>query len=267
MIPIETVRTGTFTMDYFRFGRGSRTLVILPGLSVQSVMPAADAVAEAYRALEDEFTIYLFDRRANLPPVYTVHDMARDTAAAFRALGLERVCLFGASQGGMIAQWMAIDHPDKVKRLILTVTLARPNDTVRRVIGNWTQQAERGDYRGIMLDTARLSYSEKRQKTALLEYRLMGNLGRPKSFDRFLTQAESCVTHDAYDCLERISCPTLVIGGTDDQIVTGQASEEIAAKITGSELYMYEGLGHGLYEEAPDFLDRVAEFCRRERQE
>ena len=77
MIPIETVRTETFTMDYFRFGRGSRTLVILPGLSIQSVMPAADAVAAAYQSLQDEFTIYLFDRRADLPPVYTVHDMAR----------------------------------------------------------------------------------------------------------------------------------------------------------------------------------------------
>ena len=64
-IPIETVRTDTFTMDFFRFGRGSRTLVILPGLSVQSVMPAADAVAAAYQTLQDEFTIYLFDRRAN----------------------------------------------------------------------------------------------------------------------------------------------------------------------------------------------------------
>ena len=77
-----------------------------------------------------------------------------------------------------------------------------------------------------------------------------------------MAQAESCATHDAYDELSRIRCPTLVIGGTDDRIVTAQASEEMAAKIEGSQLYLYEGLGHGLYEEAPDFLARVAEFCR-----
>jgi pimeloyl-ACP methyl ester carboxylesterase len=59
-----------------------------------------------------------------------------------------------------------------------------------------------------------------------------------------------------------IACPTLVIGGTDDRIVTGKASEEIAEKILGSQLYMYQGLGHGLYEEAPDFLNRVKVFCR-----
>ena len=55
---------------------------------------------------------------------------------------------------------------------------------------------------------------------------------------------------------------TLVIGGTDDRIVTGEASREIAEKIPGSELLLYDGLGHGLYEEAPDFLRRVADFCR-----
>ena len=43
-------------------------------------------------------------------------------------------------------------------------------------------------------------------------------------------------------------------------VVTGKASEEIAEKILGSQLYMYQGLGHGLYEEAPDFLNRVKEF-------
>ena len=163
----------------------------------------------------------------------------------------------------MIAQWLAIDHPDKVGKLVLVVTLGRPNDTVRRAVEVWTDLAERGDYRGIMLDTAERSYSEKRLRLARLEYRLVGGLGKPKSFERFLTQAESCVTHDAYDRLDGIRCPTLVIGGTDDRIVTGEASRETAGQIPGAELYMYEGLGHGLYEEAPDFWGRVKEFCVR----
>ena len=151
--------------------------------------------------------------------------------------------------------------PEKVEKLILTVTLSRPNETVLDVIGRWTDMAEHGDYKGIMLDTAERSYSEKRLKTARREYRLLGNFGKPKSFDRFLTQAESCITHDAYDELSRIACPTLVIGGTEDKIVTGEASKEIAGQIPGSSLCLYEGLGHGLYEEAPDFLQRVADFC------
>ena len=251
-------------MDYIRFGNGARTLVMLPGVGdgLKTVKGMALPFALLYRSLAKDFTVYLFSRRVDLPAHMSTREMAEDLNAAMEALALQKVALVGVSQGGLIAQWLAIDHPDKVGKLVLTVTLARPNDTVREAIALWTELAKRGDYKGIMLDTARRSYSEKRLKTAELEFRLMGDLGKPKSFDRFLTQAESCVTHDAYDELVRIACPTLVIGGTEDRIVTGQASEELAARIPGSELYLYEGLSHGLYEEAPDFLRRIADFCR-----
>ena len=100
-IQIETVHTDTFSMNYFRFGKGEKTLVILPGLSVQSVMGAADAIAAAYQPCEEIFTTYVFDRRSELPSSYPVREMARDTAEAFRMLGLKNVCLFGASQGAV----------------------------------------------------------------------------------------------------------------------------------------------------------------------
>ena len=93
-------------------------------------------------------------------------------------------------------------------------------------------------------------------------YRLYGSVGKPKSFDRFVIEAESCATHDAYGRLSDIACPTLVIGGKEDRIVTGQASEEMADRIPDCRLVLYDGLGHGLYEEAPDFLGRVRDFCR-----
>ena len=70
-------------MDYFRFGHGGDTLAILPGLSVQSVMGSADIVAESYRLLTDDFTIYVFDRRKELPASYPICAMAQDTAQAF----------------------------------------------------------------------------------------------------------------------------------------------------------------------------------------
>ena len=251
-------------MDYIRFGSGERVFVMLPGVGdgLRTVKGLALPFALLYRALAKDFTVYVFSRRAKLPAHMSTREMAEDQNAAMEALGLRNTALMGVSQGGMIAQWLAIDHPDKVDRLVLTVTLSRPNDTVREAIGRWTEMAERGDYRGIMLDTAERSYSEKRIRQARLEYGLLGNLGKPKSFDRFLTQAASCLTHDAYDELARIACPTLVIGGTEDRIVTGEASREIAAQIPGSELCLYEGLSHGLYEEAPDFFRRVADFCR-----
>lgn len=252
------------TMDYIRFGRGGRALVMIPGVGdgLKTVKGMALPFALMYRKLAGDFTVYVFSRRAELAPGTDTRAMAEDLARAMDTLGLSGCAVLGVSQGGMIAQWLAAERPDLVRWLVLTVTLSRPNDTVRDVIGRWTAMAERGDYKGIMLDTAERSYTEKRARQARIPYALLGNIGRPESFDRFRIQAASCLTHDAYDILPRIACPTLVIGGTDDRIVTGAASEEIAAGIPGSELYMYEGLGHGLYEEAPDFLERVASFCR-----
>ena len=251
-------------MDYIRFGSGARKLVMLPGVGdgLTTVKGLALPFALMYRSLSKDFTVYVFSRRVALPEHMTTRDMAEDVNEAMEALGLFAAAVVGVSQGGMIAQWLAADHPDKVSKLVLTVTSSRPNDTIREAIGLWSDMARQGDYRGIMLDTAERSYTPKRIRRARLTYGLLGNLGKPKSFDRFLIQAESCVTHDAYAELGRIACPTLVIGGTEDRIVTGAASEEIAAQIPGCELYMYEGLSHGLYEEAPDFLKRVADFCR-----
>ena len=251
-------------MDYIRFGSGKRVLLMLPGVGdgLATVKGLAVPFALMYRALAKDFTVYVFSRRVHLPRHMTTRDMAEDVNEAMEKLGLAGAAVVGVSQGGMIAQWLALDHPDKVAKLVLTVTLSRPNDTVREAVALWSDMARRGDYKGIMLDTAERSYTPRRVRRARLTYALMGNLGKPKSFERFLIQAESCLTHDAYDELGRIACPTLVIGGTEDKIVTGAASEEIAAKIPGSELYMYDGLSHGLYEEAPDFLKRVADFCR-----
>ena len=251
-------------MDYIRFGTGQKTLIMIPGVGdgLKTVRGMALPFALLYRALAGDFTVHVFSRRVRLTPHMTTRAMARDLNDAMEQLNLSRAAVVGVSQGGMIAQWLAIDHPDKVEKLVLTVTLSRPNPTVEDVIRRWTDMAQRGDYRGIMLDTAERSYSEKRLRRSRLTYRLLGNIGRPGSFDRFLIQAESCVTHNAWDQLGRIACPTLIIGGDDDRIVTGTASSEMAARIPNSQLYIYEGLGHGLYEEAPDFLERVRDFCR-----
>ena len=252
------------TLDYIRFGGGERTLVLLPGVGdgLKTVRGMAAPFAMLYRKLARDFTVYAFSRGNELAPGTGTREMAGELSEAMDMLGLSGAAVVGVSQGGMIAQWLAIDHPDKVKCLVLTVTTARTNPTLQGCIDRWSEMARRGDYQGIMLDTAERSYSPKRVRQARLAYRLLGNVGRPDSFDRFLAEAASCVTHDALEDLDRISCPTLVIGGTDDRIASGEASEEIAERIPGARLYMYEGLGHGLYEEAKDFIPRVAAFCR-----
>ena len=259
---VVTIETGE--MDYICFGKGERLLVLIPGVGdgLTTVKGKALAFAFLYRKLAKDFTVYVFSRRRNIPQGMTTRDMAKDLSDAMDQLGISHAAAVGVSQGGMIVQWLAIDHPDKVDHLVLVVTLSRPNDTIKTAIGNWIRQAERGDYKGIMISTAELSYSEEKLRRERIVYRILGNFGKPESFERFIIQAESCLTHDSYHELPGITVPTLVIGGTDDKIVSGSASEEIAQQIPGSVLHMYEGLGHGLYEEAGDFLTIVSEFCK-----
>ena len=71
---------------------------------------------------------------------------------------------------------------------------------------------------------------------------------------------KACLTHSALRALEQIRCPVLVIGGEGDRIVGPEASREIAARIEGARLHMYARFGHGAYEEAPDFQQRVFDF-------
>ena len=256
------VAVGGARMEYIRFGGGARTLVMIPGLGdgLKTVRGTALPMALSYRRLARAFTVYLFSRRDDLPPGFSTRDMARDLARAMDALGLRSACVLGVSQGGMIAQWLAIDHPEKVERLILAVTLARQNEVCRAALEGWIAMAERGDGRALMLDTARRSYSKDRLRRYGWAYALSARMLAPRRFDRFLVQARACLAHDAYDALPSIRCPTLVIGGAEDRIATAAASREIAARVPGGALRLYPNLGHAAYEEAPDFLDAVAAF-------
>lgn len=147
-----TVKTDEFSMDYLKFGRGERTLVILPGLSVQRVMLSANAVANAYKQLTEDFTVYLFERRNELPGIYSVYDMARDTIKAIEALGLERFSLLGASQGGMIAMVIASEKPMLVEKMILASTSAAVTDRqYEALFDGWIRLAEAGDKQGLYL--------------------------------------------------------------------------------------------------------------------
>ena len=254
------------TMAAAVFGRGKKPLVLLPGLGdgLRTVKGSAAAFALTYRTLAAGHTVYFLSRVNELAEGTSTRQMAADSAEAMERLGLGKADVAGVSQGGMIAQWVAIDQPRRVDRLILTVTAARPNDTMRHTLESWITLARKGDYRAIMEDNALRSYSAKtvaRQKAVAA---LVSALTKPRDFSRFLTQAESCLTHDAWEQLPRIFCPTLIIGGTEDGIVTAEGSRELAGQIVGAELFLYEGLSHALYEEAKDFLDRVRDFCLKE---
>lgn len=252
------------TVNYIEFGKGQKPLIILPGLGdglspvhgkIQTI-----AFALSYKQFAQKFKVYIFSRKNCLKDGYSTRDMAKDQAKAMKALGISNANIMGVSQGGMIAQYLAADYPDLVDRLVLAVTLAKQNKATQEVIGNWMKMAERKDYKSLMIDIAEKSYSEKYLKKYRFFYQLLGNVGKPKDFRRFLIQATSCIDHNAYHKLDKIVSPTLIIGGDNDKIVGSNSSLELAERIKNSELFLYKGLGHATYEEAKDFNNRVLDF-------
>ena len=254
------------TMDYIRFGTGGRVLVMLPGLgdSLRSVKGAAVPMAIMYREFARKFTVYSFSRIDPMPSGYTIRDMSHDLAQAMELLGIRRADVFGVSMGGMIAQWLAIDHPERVDRLILAVTCPEPNPVLLEALEEWVALAKSGDHGAFLKSNMRRIYSEDYCRKNGWMAPIVGLLTKPKSYERFFIQAQACREHDALAQLPCIRARTLVIGGERDKALGGEASKTIAAAIDGAELKMYPQWGHGLYEEEKDFNGVLLEFLARE---
>ena len=257
-----TIRTDDFEMSYVSFGTGDRALIVLPGLGdgLTTVKGKALILSKPYKRFFERFTVYMFSRRQDLPATFSIRQMARDQAQALKKLGIEKASVMGVSEGGMIAQSLAIDYPNLVEKLVIAVSACRVNNVIEDAIKAWIDFAKQNDHKSLMIDTAERSYTEARLKKLRKIYPFFASLGKPKSYDRFLTNAYAILGFDVSQELSKISCPTLIIGGSDDKIVGVDASYEMNEKINNSSIFIYQGLGHGAYEEASDFYDRVFDF-------
>ena len=256
----SSVKLKNNEMDYFRFGTGDRIFVMLPGLSVKSILNSAEGVAWTYRMFSDDFTVYCFDRTKFLTENYNIGQLAEDTAEAMTSLGLKNACLFGASQGGMMAQYIAINHPELVGRLLLASTCSRLNPTAEAVMESWVECAQKGDidsFCDLFIDVLYgKDFAEKYGEFIRIAHRDV----TPEDFSRFVILGRSCATLDVYDRLGEIRCPVLVIGAENDRVLTARGSLEIAEKL-GCECYMYGAeYGHCVFDEAPDYKQRIYDF-------
>ena len=258
-----SVTIGNTEMYYAAFGRGSKTLVVLPGLSdgLATVKGKAWILSLPFRKFFQDYTVYMFSRKNRMPDGYTIRDMAHDQVLALQKLGIAKFYLLGVSQGGMIAQYIAIDHPKLVQKLILAVTAPHANRVAAGNVSGWIKMAKSGDHRALMVDTAEKMYSEQYLRKNRKYFPLLATFTKPADYDRFLKNACAILRFDARAELSKIACPTLIIAGDDDKTVGNDAPYEMEKQIVGSELFVYQGLGHSAFEEAKDFYDRVLAFC------
>ena len=220
----------------------------------------AQMLALTYREFAKVYKVYVFSRINELPENYTTQNMAADVAEAMEVLNITSAYVIGISQGGMIAQWLAVDFPEKVERLILTVTTAKLNSLGRERINHWLELDQTGTYKELMLDIACHSYTSKSFGKFKYLYRIMGIFGRVKDKQRISIQALSCLKHDSLAVLEKINCPTLIIGAEKDNVLGVEASLELHQLVKDSQLTILQECGHALYEQNKNFQNRVLVF-------
>ncbi len=256
-IPISDTK-----MDFVSFGRGEKTLIILPGLSLQKVSSAAMSLSFMYRIFVKEYKVYIFDKRDVIPDGFTVKDMADDTYFAMQQLGITKASVFGVSLGGMVAQQLTIDHPDMVEKLIPAVTASETNPAIENAVNTWISLAEKGETDILVKDMLMRLYSDKYIRRYKLLIPLMVKLSKKSDIPRFVNMAKACLSCKTNEELHKITCPTFVLGGLQDKITTAKGSTDIAEKL-GCEIYMYDEFGHAAYEEAKDFNKRIYDFLKK----
>ena len=263
MTEISTIKTDNFTMDYFKFGTGKKNLVIIPGLSVQSVMGAANTVAAEYKTMEEDFTIYVIDRRSEIPEKYSIQDMAKDTAEAIKSLGLDKVSIFGASQGGMIAMLIAINYPELVEKLVLGSTSSHIKQSQEKVLDYWIELAKNKNAHLLYQQFAKDIYPEEIYSEYIDYFNDVSNSVTNRDLERFVILASAIKGFDISDDLKKIKCPTLAMGVYEDKVLDSDATMEIAENLDyrpDFKLFMYIGYGHAAFDTVPDYRDRIRKF-------
>ena len=264
---MPTVRVGDIEMYYLEAGAGEPLLLIM-GFG-------GDHTAWAFQmgALSAKYRVIAFDNRGvgrtDAPDhPYTTGMMARDALGLMDTLGIDRAHVIGVSMGGMIAQELALERPERVRSLHLGCTLARPDAYMLALTAAW-REMRIGLGREATLRTLGLwlfapaTYAERPDLVETLLQNALAN-PYPQSLTGFLRQGEAVVAHDARDRLPAIRCPTLVSVAADDILVPSRFSREIVARIPGAELRVVPGAGHCYFlERAEAFNELCLDFLAR----
>ena len=259
---LQTLQTDTLTLRYLRFGNPEgQALIIIPGVSLGSVMRSAGAIAQQYQSFAERFDVYLFDRREDAPAGYSIRQMAGDIVRAAEHLNLHPVDLYGVSQGGMIAQVIAEEHPALVRRIALCSTSAYCNETGRAVLTGWRDLARAGEMDALMLSFAEKVYSPafcERFHDAFLD---LGRIVTADDLRLFIIGVESVLAFDGREALGTLRAPLLILGGGNDQVFGEEVFRELSDR-TGGTLHIYPDGNHAICDEEPDVLTRLLAFLQ-----
>jgi 3-oxoadipate enol-lactonase len=250
-------------LHYLRAGEGEPMLLI-QGMSATHLAWGRSFLDE----IEHGFDAIVFDNRgmglsgqAELP--FATADLAADTIGLMDALDLETTHVVGISMGGMIAQELALAHPERIRTLTIGASYCGgPNGTLMasadlQMLGEAYASGERERVFRAMWEI-NLSPGFREDDSRFAAFTEMGS-ALPAPQPVVLQQMRACAAHDTHARLSEISLPTLVIHGDVDRLLGYENGREIAAVIPGARLETLEGVGHMFWWEQPQ---RSAELIR-----
>ena len=196
---------------------------------------------------------------------FTTRDLAEDTLALLDHLGIERAHVLGAFFGGLVAQELALAHPERLQSLVLAGSFARLDAKRRMMLELWKWLAETGAPPEIAL-RARLIWTlhdDTLEQGDLIDTMMRFFLqDEPPVDGQVLTrQIEACLRHDTVGRLAGLRMPSLVVAGEDDLLTPPRMTRGLANGIPGARLVLMPGVGHlALAEAAPRFNRLVSQF-------
>ena len=209
--------------------------------------------------MQENYNVYVIDRRTDISDGYNIYDMANDTAKAMHILGLEKCAVYGVSQGGMIAQVIAIKYPELVSKIALCSAASYITEGAEQILKKWVEFAVNGDKEALALSFGENIYTESylnKYRKAFIE---LGKLITDEELKYFVIMAKPIIGFDIRGSLSQIKCPVLVMGGGKDAIFNRESISEIAERTNG-ELCIYDDRTHSVYDENADVLTRLKNF-------
>ena len=223
--------------------------------------------------LSKERTNIVFDNRgagASEDPGggFTTRDMAEDTLAVLDALEVPRAHVMGGFLGGLVAQELAIAHPERVQSLVLVGTYARADAKRRMLLELFRVMAEEGfpqeaRIRHRLLWTLHDHTLEQEDmiEAALDFYR---RDEAPFSDRVLVEQVRACLEHDTLESAAKIRCPTLVVCGEFDQLTPPHLHRQLANRIRDARFVQIPGAAHLVTAEAARLFNQVVAHFLRE---
>lgn len=252
-------------MPYAELGAGE-PLAIFAGLSPSTGFHGSAAVRLALgplAALADVRRVLVFNRRPRLRKGMTMAELAAEHRDALRAAcGDQPVDLVGTSTGGSIAQQLASDHPDAVRRLLLISTACRLGPFGRSMQRDVAAQIRRGAPRRAVATMAAGLVPPRRGRSAVaaaafvVPPRLVGDA---QGLDDMATTIEAEDSFDLARCAP-VRAPTLLLAGRRDRVYSPILFEETSTLIPDCRLRLFDGRGHVTVVRDPAFRREAAAF-------